>query len=81
MSPAPSVTQQIHGQVPDGRDVNLFTLNGKTHTLATHNEPGGIPCHLHGIILSLVKKYRPPCLSGPGLTGLLASFMSGMASF
>ena len=25
-----------------------FTLDGKTYTLATNNEPGGIPCHLHG---------------------------------
>ncbi|GAA5480979.1 aldose epimerase family protein [Haloferula sargassicola] len=25
-----------------------FTLEGKEYTLATNNEPGGIPCHLHG---------------------------------
>ncbi len=25
-----------------------FTLDGQTHTLATNNQPGGIPCHLHG---------------------------------
>ena len=25
-----------------------FALDGKTYTLATNNEPGGIPCHLHG---------------------------------
>jgi aldose 1-epimerase len=25
-----------------------FTLDGKTYTLPTNNEPGGIPCHLHG---------------------------------
>ena len=25
-----------------------FTLDGKECTLATNNEPGGIPCHLHG---------------------------------
>ncbi|NWK53994.1 galactose mutarotase [Verrucomicrobiaceae bacterium N1E253] len=25
-----------------------FSLNGKQYTLATNNEPGGIPCHLHG---------------------------------
>lgn len=25
-----------------------FTLNGKEYTLATNNDPGGIPCHLHG---------------------------------
>jgi aldose 1-epimerase len=26
----------------------VFKLNGKEYTLATNNEPGGIPCHLHG---------------------------------
>lgn len=25
-----------------------FSLDGKDHVLATNNEPGGIPCHLHG---------------------------------
>lgn len=25
-----------------------FTLDGKEYTLVTNNEPGGIPCHLHG---------------------------------
>ncbi len=25
-----------------------FTLDGKDYQLATNNEPGGIPCHLHG---------------------------------
>ncbi|MBN2560803.1 MAG: galactose mutarotase [Phycisphaerae bacterium] len=25
-----------------------FTLDGKTYSLATNNEPGGVPCHLHG---------------------------------
>lgn len=25
-----------------------FTLDGKEHMLATNNDPGGIPCHLHG---------------------------------
>ncbi|MFQ5807555.1 MAG: aldose epimerase family protein [Phycisphaerae bacterium] len=25
-----------------------FSLDGKTYALATNNEPGGIPCHLHG---------------------------------
>lgn len=32
-----------------------------------------------GVILSMVKKYCPPGLLGLALTGLLASFMSGMA--
>jgi aldose 1-epimerase len=25
-----------------------FSLNGEEYTLATNNDPGGIPCHLHG---------------------------------
>jgi len=25
-----------------------FELDGKAYSLATNNEPGGIPCHLHG---------------------------------
>ena len=25
-----------------------FTLGGEAHMLATNNDPGGIPCHLHG---------------------------------
>ena len=31
-------------RIADGR----FTLDGKESKLATNNEPGGIPCHLHG---------------------------------
>lgn len=31
-------------RIKDGK----FTLDGKTHTLATNNDPGGIPCALHG---------------------------------
>ena len=30
-------------RIKDGK----FTLDGKSYTLATNNEPGGIPCHLH----------------------------------
>jgi len=31
-------------RIKDGR----FTLDGKEYKLATNNNPGGIPCHLHG---------------------------------
>lgn len=31
-------------RIAEGR----FTLDGKDYTLATNNEPGGLPCHLHG---------------------------------
>lgn len=32
-----------------------FTLEGRTHTLATNNDPGGIPCHLHGGLIGFDK--------------------------
>ncbi len=32
-----------------------FTLKGTEYTLATNNEPGGIPCHLHGGITGFNK--------------------------
>ncbi|TAE78405.1 MAG: galactose mutarotase [Verrucomicrobia bacterium] len=31
-------------RIRDGK----FSLDGKRHQLATNNQPGGIPCHLHG---------------------------------
>jgi len=31
-------------RIKDGK----FTLDGKAYQLATNNDPGGIPCHLHG---------------------------------
>lgn len=31
-------------RIADGK----FTLDGQEYTLATNNDPGGIPCHLHG---------------------------------
>jgi aldose 1-epimerase len=31
-------------RIKDGK----FSLDGKNYTLATNNDPGGIPCHLHG---------------------------------
>lgn len=31
-------------RIKDGK----FSLDGKPYTLATNNDPGGIPCHLHG---------------------------------
>jgi aldose 1-epimerase len=34
----------------------VFTLEGKEYTLATNNEPGGIPCHLHGGKVGFNKK-------------------------
>lgn len=33
-----------------------FTLDGNHYQLATNNEPGGIPCHLHGGLVGFDKK-------------------------
>jgi aldose 1-epimerase len=38
-------------RIKDGK----FTLDGKEYTLARNNEPGGIPCHLHGGIVGFDK--------------------------
>jgi aldose 1-epimerase len=35
---------RVGNRIAHGR----FTLNGRTHTLAINNTPGGLPCHLHG---------------------------------
>ena len=32
-----------------------FTLDGTDHVLATNNEPGGVPCHLHGGLVGFNK--------------------------
>ena len=32
-----------------------FTLDGRAYTLATNNDPGGLPCHLHGGVVGFNK--------------------------
>ena len=39
-----STVGRFGNRIKDGK----FTLDGKPYTLATNNEPGGIPCALHG---------------------------------
>ncbi|RYD17709.1 MAG: galactose mutarotase, partial [Verrucomicrobiaceae bacterium] len=39
-----STVGRFGNRIKDGK----FTLDGKEYTLAKNNEPGGIPCHLHG---------------------------------
>ena len=51
-----------------------FTLDGKTYELATNNDPGGIPCHLHGgkkgydKVLWKGKEFKGDKVSGVTLT-------------
>lgn len=39
-----STVGRFGNRIKDGK----FTLEGKSYSLATNNDPGGIPCHLHG---------------------------------
>jgi aldose 1-epimerase len=39
-----STVGRFGNRIKDGK----FTLDGKAYKLATNNNPGGIPCHLHG---------------------------------
>jgi SSS family solute:Na+ symporter len=58
--------------IKDAPSLDETTLKGRLQDAVVEND-------YDGVILSLVKKYCPPGLLGLALTGLLASFMSGMA--
>jgi len=42
-----------------------FKLDGRIHTLATNDVPGGIPCHLHGGVAGFNKKLWQARPAGP----------------
>jgi aldose 1-epimerase len=44
---------RVGNRIAHGR----FTLDGRTHSLATNNTPGGIPCHLHGGTVGFDKRF------------------------
>ncbi len=46
----------IIGRVGNRIAGGKFTLDGRTHSLATNNTPGGMPCHLHGGLAGFDKK-------------------------
>jgi SSS family solute:Na+ symporter len=58
--------------IKDSQSLETAQLKGRLQEAVVEND-------YDGVILSLVKKYCPPGLLGLALTGLLASFMSGMA--
>jgi len=51
----------------------------ETRQIESRLQAAVVEINYDGVILSMVKKYCPPGLLGLALTGLLASFMSGMA--
>lgn len=54
-----------------------FTLDGKSHELATNNTPGGLPCHLHGGNSGFDKKlWSGRIVDKPGARGVEFSYLS-----
>jgi aldose 1-epimerase len=54
-----------------------FTLDGRTHTLATNNSPGGIPCHLHGGVIGFDKViWQAEPVLRDGVQGLKLRYLS-----
>ncbi len=51
-------------RIADGK----FSLDGKDYTLATNNDPGGIPCALHGGIQGFDKKLWDYAVTDSGVT-------------
>ncbi|MBP83019.1 MAG: galactose-1-epimerase [Verrucomicrobiales bacterium] len=60
-------------RIADGK----FTLEGKEYTLATNNDPGGIPCHLHGGIKGFDKVlWKGESFEGEGARGVNLTYVS-----
>ncbi len=64
--------KKVAALVKDSSDLKDSVIKDRLQDAVAEND-------YDGVILSLVKKYCPPGLLGLALTGLLASFMSGMA--
>ena len=53
------------------------TLDGKEYTLATNNDPGGIPCHLHGGVKGFDKVlWNGKSFTGEGTRGVKLTYVS-----
>ena len=60
-------------RIADGK----FTLDGKEYTLAKNNEPGGIPCHLHGGLKGFDKVlWSGESFEKEGASGVTFSYLS-----
>ncbi len=60
-------------RIADGK----FTLDGREYTLATNNDPGGIPCHLHGGIKGFDKVlWKGESFEGEGARGVNLTYVS-----
>ncbi len=54
-----------------------FTLDGKEYTLLTNNDPGGMPCALHGGKEGFCKKlWKSEAVSADGASGVKLSYVS-----
>ncbi len=54
-----------------------FTLDGKEYALATNNDPGGLPCALHGGVEGFSKKlWEGEGFSGEGACGVSLTYTS-----
>ena len=67
----------IIGRVGNRIAHGQFKIDGKTYDLAKNNEPGGIPCHLHGGLKGFDKVVwnAKPCLKG-GEAALVLTYHS-----
>ena len=68
-----STVGRFGNRIADGR----FTLDGKEYTLAKNNEPGGIPCHLHGGLKGFDKVlWKGEAFENDGASGVTFTYLS-----
>ncbi len=68
-----AIVGRVGNRIANGQ----FTLDGKTYTLATNNDPGGIPCSLHGGLKGFDKVvWDSEGLEKPGAQGVKFRYLS-----